>query len=311
MNWAHVETQLERSFTARPRRFGSTLVVERRKPFRLAAAMNETLSEDESDEWGDLKAWPGSVSELLEQHGVEERRMLRWYWDGLGPTSWVAGLVLIGNGRRRYLTYWNEIDSYVAVAAIEPWDEYPDLRRQKAEQLSAAPFERGAAQAVVWGEVRGKSLRHKVASPTLAQSDIFEQREKDLDALRGRFSLQPGQSGAVFAAGGRICLDYVSRPDAFARLYPKLLNGYLLDTIDWLDRTPAEIEDLVGFYLATEAAPRSRRPSAALGDDVRFRGCALVGSGLELKGEVLQWCAFSSDAEVEATTIASPSRRHA
>jgi hypothetical protein len=35
----------------------------------------------------------------------------------------VAGLVLIGNGRRRYISYWNELESYLTVAAIEPWDD--------------------------------------------------------------------------------------------------------------------------------------------------------------------------------------------
>jgi hypothetical protein len=186
---------------------------------------------------------------------------------------------------------------------------YPELRRQKAEQLSPNPFARGAAQSIVWDEVRGKVARHEVASPTLAASDVFERRENDLDALRRRFALQPGQSGAVFAAGGRICLDYVSRPDAFARLYPKLLNGYLLDAIEWLDQTPVDADDIAGFLLASEAAPGSRRPSAALGEDVRFRGCGLVGSGLELRGEVVQWCAFSSDTAGASTTIARPSRR--
>src|SRR5262249_5310493 len=70
---------------------------------------------------------------------------------------------------------------------------YPEVRRRKAERLSAQPFERGAAQSVVWDEVRAKSVRHGVASPTGAQSDIFEQRGKDLEALRTRFGLQPGQ----------------------------------------------------------------------------------------------------------------------
>jgi hypothetical protein len=40
-----------------------------------------------------------------------------------GPTSWVAGIVLVGNGMRRYLCYWNELESYLAIAAIEPWDD--------------------------------------------------------------------------------------------------------------------------------------------------------------------------------------------
>jgi hypothetical protein len=188
---------------------------------------------------------------------------------------------------------------------------YPELRRRKAERLSAQPFERGAAQSVVWDEVRAKSMRHGVASPTGAQSDIFEQRGKDLEALRTRFALQPGQSGALFAVGDRICVDYVSQPDAFESLYPKLLNGYLLDAIEHLDGKPATFEELRAFCLATEAAGRSRRPSAGLGEDVRFRGHGVVGSSLELDGELVQWCAFSSDEEGASSAIARPSRRRA
>jgi hypothetical protein len=111
---------------------------------------------------------------------------------------------------------------------------------------------------------------------------------RDLEALRKRFALQSGQSGAIFAVGGRICMDYVSQPDAFESLYPKLLNGYLLDAIEWLDQKPAGSEELSAFCLATEAPRRSRRPSAGLGEDVRFRGHGIVGSGLELDGELVQ-----------------------
>jgi hypothetical protein len=187
---------------------------------------------------------------------------------------------------------------------------YPDLRRRKAEQLSAEPMARGAAQSAVWEEVRSKSARLHAPSPTGAQADIFKTREKDLDSLRKRFALEPGQSGAVFAVGDRICLDYVSQPEAFARLYPKLLDGYLLDAIEWLDHEPAGFELFAAHYLATEAAPRSRRPSAGLGEDVRFRAHGVVGSGLEFEGEIVQCCSFSSEATPGATTtIARPSRR--
>jgi hypothetical protein len=46
VDWKQVERQLERGFGARPRRFGSTGVIERRKPLRLAATMNETLTQN-------------------------------------------------------------------------------------------------------------------------------------------------------------------------------------------------------------------------------------------------------------------------
>jgi hypothetical protein len=57
--------------------------------------MNAAPSESERDEWSDLEAWPGSLSQLLEAHGVEERALPR-FWDGSGPISWLAGL----GGRR-------------------------------------------------------------------------------------------------------------------------------------------------------------------------------------------------------------------
>jgi hypothetical protein len=62
MDGNEVELELEHGFRARPKRFGSTLVIERRRPLRLAAMMNEALSQEERDEWGDLEAWPGSLS---------------------------------------------------------------------------------------------------------------------------------------------------------------------------------------------------------------------------------------------------------
>jgi hypothetical protein len=186
---------------------------------------------------------------------------------------------------------------------------YPELRRRKAEQLSQEPMARGIGQSVVWAEIQAKSARHGVESPTGAQADIFEMREKDVDALRNRFTLEPGQSGALFAAGGRICVDHVSRPEAFERLYPKLLNGYLLDALEWLDAEPVQYEDLVAFYVAAEAAPRSWHPSVGLGEDLRLRGHRIVGSGLRLDGEVIQLCAFSSDPPTAAADIARPSRR--
>lgn len=123
MNWEKVERRLERGFTARPRKVGTAQVIERRRPFPLARIMDGTLTDEERETYGDLESWPGSVSELLEESEVDEEPLLSFYWDGFGPVSWVAGLVLIGNGRRRYLCFWDETESYQAVAAVDPWDD--------------------------------------------------------------------------------------------------------------------------------------------------------------------------------------------
>ena len=174
--------------------------------------------------------------------------------------------------------------------APAPHTAYPELRRRKAERLSMQPMALGAAQAEVWDAVAEKAGRLRADSPTGAQADVFRSREDDLAALREAFPLHPGQSGALLALGGDRCLDYVSRPEAFARLYPKLLDGYLLDAIERLDGKPA---DALRFVAVVDAAPTARRPSVGRGDDVRLQSDGVVGSGLELDGELVQLCAFS------------------
>ena len=60
------------------------------------------------------------------------------------------------------------------------------------------------------------------------------------------------QSGALLALGDKLCLDYVSRPEAFARLYPKLLEGYLLDAGEYAGGKSADWEAFL------ERSPRRR-----------------------------------------------------
>jgi len=168
---------------------------------------------------------------------------------------------------------------------------HPELRRRKGELLSADPMARGIAQHEVWEAVRESAERHGSHSPTMAQADTYRAREGGLAELRGAFPLQPGQCGSLLAIGDRLCLDYVSRPAAFARLYPKLLDGYLLDALGRLDGKPGS--GLEEFVTAVESAPRSRRASAGRGEDLRLAANTVLGSGLQLDGELVQLCAFT------------------
>jgi hypothetical protein len=174
-----------------------------------------------------------------------------------------------------------------------PHAAYPELRRLKAQALATEPLSLGAAQDEVWSAVHDKARLHAVDSPTGAQADIYSAESVRLTEMRDAFPLQPGQCGAVFAVGEAFCLDYVSRPDAFARLYPKLLNGYLLDALGRSDHEPVGNGELDAFVSAVAKARRTRRPSVALGEDLRLRGGDVVGSGLEVDGELIQLSAYS------------------
>ncbi len=185
------------------------------------------------------------------------------------------------------------------------------LRRVKAEALAAQPLAPGVAQGAVWQEVDATLDEMGVASPTRANSDAFGAHLRQLEELQGAFEAHPGQCGAVLALGDVMCLDLVSRPDAFSVLWPKLRTGYMLDALGRLDGKPAPAEAVEAFLGRVVAADSTRGPSAGLGEDVRLRGVGVIGSGLELGGELLQLSAYTSaDGGQRAFgRIAQPSRR--
>lgn len=198
-----------------------------------------------------------------------------------------------------------------ALFSAAPNISHAELRRRKAESLAARPLARGVAQGEVWDAVHEKVTRMFVHAPTGASSDIYRHYERDLRALEDAFPAEPGQCGAIFGLGGELCLDLVSRPDAFEQLWPKLRAGYLLDALERLDGTPTPEAALPTFLERVGGAIFSRQPSAGLGDDLRLRGESVIGSGLELEGELIQLSAFTSrDGGRRAFgRIARPSRR--
>ena len=185
------------------------------------------------------------------------------------------------------------------------------LRRRKAEAQAAQPLARGVAQGVVWDALYEKALHMSVDSPTGASSDLYRAHERELRVLEDAFPAQLGQCGAVLGIGNDLCLDLVSRPDAFARLWPKLRAGYLLDALERLDGKPSSASAVEAFVGAIDGSLVTRQPSAGLGEDVRLRGQQVIGSGLELEGEVIQLSAFRSEDGGRRAfgRIARPSRR--
>ena len=188
---------------------------------------------------------------------------------------------------------------------------HAQLRRRKAEALAAEPLARGLAQGEVWDEVREKAAQMSVPSPTGASSDLYRHYQRDLHALESAFPAQPGQCGVFLGLGSDMCVDVVSQPDAFARLWPKLRAGYLLDALERLDGSGTPFAVVPTFLESVARAESSRRPSVGPGEDVRLRGERVIGSGLELEGELIQLSAFTSEDGGRRAfgRIARPSRR--
>ena len=189
---------------------------------------------------------------------------------------------------------------------------HAQLRRRKLEAQAAQPMARGVAQSEVWGELHERMFSMSVDSPTGASADLYQARDRDLRALEDAFPAQQGQCGAILGLGDDMCIDVLSRPDAFTRLWPKLRAGYLLDALERLDGKPTSLAAVPAFVRQVAVAAQSRQPSAGLGEDVRLRGERIIGSGLEFEDELIQLSAFTSEDGGSRAfgRIARPSRRH-
>jgi hypothetical protein len=259
----------------------------------------------------------GSVPELVVENSLSERVLL------------YDGEELVGAKQNRILNVSVLVEEKtslrIPVSCVEQgrWQHvspafgrsdqisHAHLRRRKAEMLAAEPLARGLAQSEVWDELQEKSARMHVSSPSGASSDLYRAYERDLRSLGDAFPARSGQCGALLAIGREMCLDLVSRPDAFARLWPKLRAGYLLDALERLDGGPAAKAEIEAFLSAVAGAAESRQPSAGLGQDLRLRRSGVIGSGLELGDELLQLSAFRSEDGGRRAfgRIARPSRR--
>ena len=169
---------------------------------------------------------------------------------------------------------------------------HPSLRRCKGLALQKSPLAPGVAQRAVWKEVDRTTAALDIESPTRALSDSFHTLEAMLDEHAQFFPLKQGQSGALLAFDTDLCLDYVSRPDAFQNLWPKVLRGYLLDAIGAIDSPPPNPVVASRFATMLANADIERTASAGIGEDVRLHGDEVFGRGLELQGELLQLSAF-------------------
>jgi hypothetical protein len=152
-------------------------------------------------------------------------------------------------------------------------------------------------------------VEHDVASQSAAMSDVFDYRRGDLDSLGRGIRHLDGQVGAVAAVAGRpVVLDFVSRAEAFACLLPRLAQGYALDALDSPKSEP-DSEAAEAFLRDALRSPRLETRTAGMGNGLAIGSPALLGSGLEHSGELIQLSAFPVDSGRSAGRVAPPSRR--
>ncbi|MCI0330720.1 MAG: hypothetical protein L0196_07190 [candidate division Zixibacteria bacterium] len=170
---------------------------------------------------------------------------------------------------------------------------YASLRHMKMSSVSASLKSSrtyGSNQQKIWEEIALFSAMAGAHSPTGAMHEVYRSQDKSLEEYEKALPLKEGQQGLLVLLGNRVVgLDYVSRPKAFAELYPKLLKSYALDALfSKEEQKPDDPEKSArDFFEKAASLEESIHPSVAWGDDYRFTGEGLVGSALEVEGAVI------------------------
>ena len=194
-----------------------------------------------------------------------------------------------------------------AAFASSPSHAYPELRRVKAQRLSAEPLARGTAQGAVWDEVRGKAalprrpLAHRRPARHLRRSRERPRRPAQGVPARGRPDRRPARARRPALPRLRVQARDVRAPlPEAARRLPARRR-----------RTPRRRCERG----AARRLPRSGRrlpEKPALGRSRRGpppRRSGVVGSGLTLEDELVQLCVFSATRSGPRTRVTRPSGR--
>jgi len=178
-----------------------------------------------------------------------------------------------------------------------------EIRRKMATRVSKArDAGRGyhADQSEVWGEIHERVRFAGTLSSTGAYADYLGTRARDLQEMAAEFHTVPEQVGFVACIGDEVAgLEVIGRPEVFARAFPGLLRGYLIDAIDHavVRSRRAETGGTARFdspeaFLTTFAGAEVRASaSLGLGTDLRIEDRQVSASAL-VEGEVVHLTAF-------------------
>ena len=161
----------------------------------------------------------------------------------------------------------------------------PASIRLRAE---AAPA--GAAQSEVWREVAGIQARTASTNETSSlyesyqskqlQSALAAKREQAIAKMEA-LACRPQVNGVIVAVGNEfLAADLFYRPSLFHKLWPRLLDSYLLDAVNRPERgrRPSR-EDAESFLRSALSASQRERGTPGLGDLIELRG-ETMGSAL-------------------------------
>jgi predicted aconitase with swiveling domain len=171
-------------------------------------------------------------------------------------------------------------------------------------------------QGEIWEEIAAKFAQARVEpSPTQALSDLYEIQRHSFEEYLPHFTPLAGQVGFAAHIHGKLAgVEVLGRVATLHRLHGKLVGSYILDALESAEQTSAAtpeslVEASSAFLTEAALAPVERRPSVALGEDIRVEATTVVGAGLEFEGQILQLSLFPRESSAPAESRTRPLRQ--
>jgi hypothetical protein len=193
-----------------------------------------------------------------------------------------------------------------------------NVQRVNANLASVKQFR--SDQGEIWDDVAKLACEMAVPTSTGAMHDVYQAKGTDLDGYVKSFGLTQGQKGVlVFLEGRPVGLDFVSREQAFAGLFPKLVRSYAMEAMLLAERRKAgrakgvatneparpTADEAHAFLKKAAACDEKKYESIGLGWAYRYAGPEIVGSALAFNDSVVHMAFFGVD---EAERAEDPGR---
>ena len=161
------------------------------------------------------------------------------------------------------------------------------LRRRKAEMLAATAARARGRTGRGLGRGRAKAGRMR-STRRPARPDTYHAHRDRARKLEAPSRSSPASAAPCSRSATTLCLDWVSRPDAFVRLWPKLRPATCSTRSSGSTSDPPTPQRVDGFVDAVADAPRDARRRPGSATTCASAASGVIGSGLELDGELIQ-----------------------
>jgi len=153
-------------------------------------------------------------------------------------------------------------------------------------------------QGEVWNGVEAFAMKASIDSPTMAMNDVYEGRKLDIENYLSNIVIDEKFNGIIAMINGEVVgIEYVSKPDEFKKVLPKLVRSYAASaTLTILKEAKEDYVEKIRAFLDKLAKTEYKKvPSVSMGEDISIEGTKISGSALVHDDEIVHFMAYNED----------------